>query len=145
MPAAFAAADSLDATTAADSAMPVAAAYRYCCCCCCTDVNANPLFWCARYDVPALAFINKCDRPGSNPAKIIKQLRDKLKHNAAAIQIPIGLESDLKGVIDIIGREAIYFDGDNGEIVRRESVPEEFVSEMEEKRQELIAALADVR
>ena len=97
-----------------------------------------------RYSVPALAFINKCDRPGSNPERVLGQLRDKLKHNAAMLQLPIGLESDLSGVVDLLAREAIYFDGDNGEILRREPVPAGMSEAVETARTEAIAALADV-
>ena len=50
-----------------------------------------------RYNVPCIAFINKCDRSGANPARVTEQLRDKLKHNAVMMQIPIGLEADLEG------------------------------------------------
>jgi len=73
-----------------------------------------------RYKVPSIAFINKCDRSGANPDRVIGQLRDKLGHNAVAIQIPIGLEADFAGVVDLVEMKAIYFDGDNGEIVRVE-------------------------
>jgi hypothetical protein len=67
-----------------------------------------------RYNVPCIAFINKCDRSGSNPAKVISNIRSKLRFNAAPIQITIGLEDKLRGVIDLIRREAIYFEGDKG-------------------------------
>ena len=77
-----------------------------------------------RYRVPRIAFINKCDRTGANPARVTAQLRDKLGLNAHLMQLPIGLESDLKGVVDLVTMKAIYFDGDNGEIIRYEDIPE---------------------
>ena len=52
-----------------------------------------------RYNVPRLAFINKCDRVGANPARICEQLREKLHLNAVLMQVPIGLEADLEGVV----------------------------------------------
>jgi elongation factor G len=91
-----------------------------------------------RYKVPCIAFVNKCDRNGANPFRVIDQLRDKLGHNPVAMQIPIGLESDLEGVIDLINMEAIYFDGDNGEILRTEEIPESLRAQAAEKREEMI-------
>ena len=93
-----------------------------------------------RYQVPCIAFVNKCDRNGANPLKVISQLRTKLGHNAVAMQIPIGLESEFQGVVDLVTMEAIYFDGDNGEMVRREAVPESLLAMAREKREELIDA-----
>ncbi len=55
-----------------------------------------------RYKVPSIAFINKCDRSGADPARVIAQLKTKLGHNAVALQIPIGLETDFKGIVDLI-------------------------------------------
>ena len=96
-----------------------------------------------RYNVPRVTFINKMDRMGANPFKAIEQLNTKLKIPAAAVQIPIGLESDFKGVVDIIKMEAIYNKGNNGEIVERGSVPDDLLKLAEEKRQLLIETLAD--
>ena len=64
-----------------------------------------------RYNVPRVAFINKLDRQGCNPWSVIQQLRDQLKLNAAAVQIPMGLEHEHEGVIDLIHRKAISFLG----------------------------------
>ncbi len=87
-----------------------------------------------RYKVPRLAFINKCDRMGADPEKVCEQLRDKLGHNSVLMQIPIGLEDKHQGVIDLITMKAIYFDGDNGETIRIEEIPEELLSQAREKR-----------
>lgn len=97
-----------------------------------------------RYGVPRVTFINKLDRAGSNPWKIIEQVEKKLGLRAAAIHVPIGLESDLEGIIDIISKEAIYFDGPNGEHMRREGIPPKFAELVQEKRKTLIETLADV-
>jgi elongation factor G len=68
-----------------------------------------------RYKVPRLAFINKMDRAGADAFKVTKQLREKLHHNAVLVTYPIGAEDKFEGVIDLVKREAMYFDGDNGE------------------------------
>src|SRR5206468_12327015 len=78
-----------------------------------------------RYAVPRLAFINKMDRTGSNPANVIQQLESKLGLTTVPLQIPLGTESTFQGVIDLINRQALDFAGDNGERVRREPVPAE--------------------
>lgn len=91
-----------------------------------------------RYNVPRLAFINKCDRTGANPQKVTSQLRDKLELNAHMMQLPIGLESDLNGIVDLITMKAVYFDGDNGDIIREEEIPAEMMDEAAEKREALL-------
>src|SRR5256714_438673 len=80
-----------------------------------------------RYAVPRIAFINKMDRTGANPANVIQQLETKLGLTAIPLQLPIGLESSFQGVIDLIDRRAIYFDGDRGETIRHEPIPGELV------------------
>ena len=91
-----------------------------------------------RYKVPCVAFINKCDRSGANPFRVMEQLKRKLGHNPVALQIPIGLEADMEGVVDLVSMKAIYFDGENGELIREESIPDALLAEAEEKREELI-------
>ncbi len=93
-----------------------------------------------RYNVPFVAFVNKCDRSGANPARIMRQLKEKLGHNALAMQIPIGLEADFEGVIDLVAMQAIYFDGANGETIRIEDIPESLQSEADEMREALLDA-----
>ncbi len=93
-----------------------------------------------RYKVPCIAFINKCDRSGANPFRVIEQLRTKLGHNAVAMQIPIGLENELQGVVDLVAMKAVYFDGDNGETVRVDEIPAGLLEQARAKREELIDA-----
>ena len=88
-----------------------------------------------RYNVPRIAFINKLDRSGADPFKVTSQLRDKLGHNAVMCQIPIGLENDLQGVVDLITMKAYYFDGDNGENIREEEIPAELKDQADEYRE----------
>lgn len=91
-----------------------------------------------RYKVPCIAFINKCDRSGASPTRVIGQLREKLGHNTVAMQIPIGLEDKHEGVVDLLDMKAVYFDGDNGESIRYEEIPAELLDEAQTMREELI-------
>ena len=91
-----------------------------------------------RYNVPCIAFINKCDRSGANPDRVIGQLREKLGHEAVALQMPIGLEADFEGIVDLVSMKAVYFDGDKGENVRIEEIPDFLEAEAAERREELI-------
>ncbi|MDR1863516.1 MAG: elongation factor G, partial [Treponema sp.] len=95
-----------------------------------------------RYHVPRIAFINKCDRTGSNPFKVKIQLREKLGLNAVLIQIPIGLEDKLEGVIDLITMKAIYFDGDQGTDIRYAEIPAHLKADVVKYRDELIDAVS---
>lgn len=67
-----------------------------------------------RYNVPRISFINKMDRPGANPWRVIEQIRTKLRIPAAAVQVPIGVEDDLRGVVDLVRWKAIYNEGEKG-------------------------------
>ena len=93
-----------------------------------------------RYKVPRIVFINKCDRTGANPYRVAQQVRDKLDLNAVLLQIPIGLEGDLKGVVDLVTMKAIYYEGANGETIREAEIPAELREEAEAKREELLDA-----
>src|SRR3972149_8213710 len=67
-----------------------------------------------RYKVPRLALINKLDRSGANPRRVIEGLREKLGHNAVAMQIPIGLEVDHVGVVDLVSLRGAGLEGAAG-------------------------------
>ena len=93
-----------------------------------------------RYRVPRLAFVNKADRSGANPARVTERLKDKLKLNAVLMQLPIGLEADHVGVVDLVTMKALYFEGEHGEKVRSAEIPTELEAEAQERRQELLEA-----
>ena len=86
-----------------------------------------------RYNIPRLCFINKLDRQGSNPDRVIGQLRDKLKLNASAVQIPIGLEDAHKGVVDIVRDRAVVFNGPNGDDIQIGEIPADRLNHREVK------------
>ncbi len=96
-----------------------------------------------RYHVPRIAFVNKCDRTGANPYRVKQQLIDKLGLNAVLMQIPIGLEDRLEGVVDLITMKALYFDdGPNRDQVREAEIPAELLDEAQEKREEMLDAVS---
>ena len=79
-----------------------------------------------RYGVPRIAFINKMDRLGADAQRVIDGMREKLKTNAIALQLPIGSQENFVGVVDLVNMQAVYFDGVWGQNVRREEIPAEF-------------------
>ena len=95
-----------------------------------------------RYNVPRIAFVNKCDRAGANPQKVCAQLREKLKHNSVMMQLPIGLEAEHEGVVDLVTMKAWYFDGDNGETVRVEDIPAGMQAAAESARETMLEAVS---
>lgn len=97
-----------------------------------------------RYNVPRLAFVNKLDRSGANPFRVMEGLREKLRLNAVMAQIPIGLEDKLAGVVDLVKMRAFYNEGENGENVIEKDIPADLIDQAKEYRTELIAKLADV-
>ena len=95
-----------------------------------------------RYRIPRIAFINKMDRVGANPFKVTQQIKEKLHVIPVPIQLPMGAESDFAGVIDLITMQAVYFDGEDGEIVRHEAIPEGYVEQASTARQEMLETLS---
>ncbi len=87
-----------------------------------------------RYNVPRISFINKMDRlvalhdsltyiimmsrPGANPWRIVNQIRTKLRMPAAAVHVPIGIEDEFKGVVDLVHWRAIYNQGPKGSVLK---------------------------
>jgi len=93
-----------------------------------------------RYNVPRLAFVNKCDRFGANPMRVTRQLQEKLKHNAVMMQIPLGLEAEHEGVVDLVRMQACRFEGDNGERLVWGDVPASLQHEADARREILLDA-----
>jgi elongation factor G len=95
-----------------------------------------------RYGIPRIAFINKMDRIGANPKKVIEQIKDKLGVTPLPLQINMGAESQFKGVVDLIEMEAVFFHGDKGEDVERTAIPEDYVDEANAARAHMLETLS---
>ena len=95
-----------------------------------------------RYKVPRIAFINKCDRSGANPFRVIDQLREKLNQNAVPLQIPIGLEAGFEGICDLVTMRAVYFEGPSGEIVKTAPIPDHLKEKAARKHEEMLDAVS---
>ena len=93
-----------------------------------------------RYQVPRLAFVNKCDRTGANPYRVREQLQEKLGLNAVMAQLPIGLEDKHVGVVDLVKMKAIYFEGEFGNELREAEIPDDLKAEAESRREALLDA-----
>ncbi|MEQ8539600.1 MAG: elongation factor G [Coleofasciculus sp. D1-CHI-01] len=96
-----------------------------------------------RYRVPRIAFVNKMDRTGANFFKVYDQLRDRLRTNAVAIQIPIGSESDFHGIVDLVQMRARIYTNDLGTDMQDTEIPEEVQELAQEYRVKLIEAVAE--
>ncbi|XP_031716699.1 elongation factor G, mitochondrial [Anarrhichthys ocellatus] len=96
-----------------------------------------------RYNVPFLTFINKLDRMGANPSRALQQMRTKLNHNAAFVSIPVGLEGNTRGIIDLVEERTMYFEGPFGENIRYDEIPADFRAEAADRRQELVECVAN--
>jgi elongation factor G len=97
-----------------------------------------------RYKVPRLAFINKMDRAGADAFKVTNQLHTKLNLNAHLVTMPIGAEDKFEGLVDLMTMQAWYFDGDNGDDIRKEEIPASLLDQAKDCREKLIAAIADL-
>ncbi|PIS10822.1 MAG: elongation factor G [Bdellovibrio sp. CG10_big_fil_rev_8_21_14_0_10_47_8] len=97
-----------------------------------------------RYGVPRLAFVNKLDRQGANPIRVKDALVEKLRLNAVMYQLPIGLEDQHRGIVDLVTLKAYVNEGDHGEIITEIPIPEDLKAQAQQYRQMLIEKLADV-
>lgn len=95
-----------------------------------------------RYNVPRVAFINKCDRTGADPNRVVREMESKLGHTAVPLQIPIGLESHHQGLIDLVSMKAIYFEGEYGETLRTTEIPGELMESAKRARLGMLETLS---
>ncbi|MBI5786952.1 MAG: elongation factor G, partial [Candidatus Niyogibacteria bacterium] len=96
-----------------------------------------------KYKVPRVCFINKLDRMGASFEKSLGSIRDRLTPNAVVLTFPMGLEANFEGVVDILRNKAYYFEGEHGEKVREEEVPEKFKDELKKLRSETLEKIAE--
>ncbi len=98
-----------------------------------------------KYNIPIVAFVNKMDRPGADFRRVVEDIRTRLDANAVPIQLPLGSEKDFAGVIDLVRREALFFDeADKGVTITRQGIPGEFAEAAAEARQFLFECLAEL-
>lgn len=95
------------------------------------------------YGVPRICFINKLDRTGASFDKSFQSIKDRLTTKALGIQIPIGLEADLKGIIDLIKMKAYYFEGERGEKVVEAEIPAEYLDEAKKRHAEVVEKIVE--
>lgn len=96
-----------------------------------------------RYKVPRIAFINKMDRTGANFFKVYDQMRDRLRANAVAIQLPIGSETDFKGIVDLVRMRAYIYTNDQGTDIQETDIPAEMQAQAEEFRTKLVESVSE--
>ena len=97
-----------------------------------------------RYGVPRVAFVNKVDRDGADPLGVCEDLREKLGLNAWAVQLPVFVEHEFTGVIDLIEGRSVSFAGEFGEKIVYGEVPLDLEAEFRARRRELRDALAEL-
>ncbi len=96
-----------------------------------------------RYSVPRMVFVNKMDRTGADFLKVHSQIKDRLKANAVPIQLPIGAENDLKGIVDLVGNRAYIYKDDLGKDIEETDIPEDMIDIAEEWRYKLMESIAE--
>lgn len=96
-----------------------------------------------RYKVPRLVFVNKMDRTGANFFKVYGQIRDRLRANAVPIQIPIGSEDKLRGIVDLVKMRAFIYTNDLGTDIQETDIPEDVLADANEYRAKLIESVAE--
>ena len=96
------------------------------------------------YKVPRMIYVNKMDIMGADFYRVLKMIKERFNCNAVPVQLPIGSESDFKGVVDLVNNNAIVYYDDMGKDVRVEEIPEDMKDLAEEYRQNLIEAVCEM-
>ena len=96
-----------------------------------------------RYSVPRMVFVNKMDRTGADFLKVNEQIKDRLKANAFPIQLPIGAEGDLSGIIDLVSNKAYLYKNDLGTDIEESPIPDDMKDEALKWRSKLMESVAE--
>ncbi|RME51661.1 MAG: elongation factor G [Caldilineae bacterium] len=96
-----------------------------------------------RFGVPRICFINKMDRVGADFFRAVDMIRTRLRANPLPIQLPIGAESDYKGVIDLLTMKAVFYLDDLGTKSEEVDVPEEYRQQAEQMREDLVERISE--
>lgn len=96
-----------------------------------------------RYQVPRIVFVNKMDRTGANFYRVLEQVRDRLRTNAVAIQLPIGSENEFRGIVDLVNMVAYMYTNDQGTDIQQTDIPAEMQAQVKEYRSKLVEAVAE--
>jgi elongation factor G len=96
-----------------------------------------------RYKVPRMVFVNKMDRTGANFERVVDQIRNRLGANAHPIQLPMGSEDQLKGIIDLLGQKAYFYKNDQGTDIEVTDIPAEYAEQAAAAREALVEAIVE--
>ena len=96
------------------------------------------------YKVPRMIYVNKMDIMGADFYRVLKMIKERFNCNAVPVQLPIGAESDFKGIVDLVNNNAIVYYDDLGKDVRVEEIPEEMKDLAEEYRNNLVEAVCEM-
>ncbi len=98
-----------------------------------------------RYDVPRITFVNKLDRVGANFNRVLGEIEDQLKTDIAVpVQLPIGKEGDFKGIVDLVGMKAYYYQDEGGKKIEEKKIPNDLKEKAVKMRGILLEKLADI-
>jgi len=96
-----------------------------------------------RYSVPRMVFVNKMDRTGADFLKVYAQIKDRLKANAAPIQLPIGAEGELSGIVDLVKNRAFIYKDELGKDIEETDIPASMTELAAEWRAKLMESVAE--
>ena len=96
------------------------------------------------YGVPRMVYVNKMDIMGANFYHVVQMMKDRLKCNAVPIQLPIGAESDFRGIVDLVTMKAEIYHNEDGTDYSEEEIPEEMQDLANEYHEKLIESVAEL-